>query len=108
MESSVPFFEGRRADLDAFLMPAESGSAGTLLHPEYSVVVPQPDPVTIPFAFGAALRSGDLVDAVNEWIVFANSEGTIRRAYDYWVLGKGAEGTRRRWSIMRDVLGWGR
>jgi hypothetical protein len=47
------------------------------------------------------------VNAVNEWIVFAKSEGAVQRAYDYWVLGKGAEEKRRRWSIMRDVLGWG-
>jgi ABC-type amino acid transport substrate-binding protein len=108
LESSASFFEGRHPELDAFLMPAESASAATLLHPAFSVVVPQPDPVTIPTAFGAALHSSDLVDAVNEWIVFARSEGAIQRAYDYWVLGKGAEGPRRRWSIMRDVLGWGR
>jgi hypothetical protein len=31
----------------------------------------------------------------------------MERGYDYWVLGKGAEEKRRRWSIMRDVLGWG-
>jgi len=58
--------------------------------------------------FGAALHSADLIDAANEWIVFAQSEGQIRRAYDYWVLGKGAETRRRRWSVMHDVLGWGR
>jgi Na+/H+-dicarboxylate symporter len=108
MESSAPFFEGRTPELDAFLMPAESAAAATLLHPQFSVVVPQPDPVTIPSAFGTALHSGDLVNAVNEWIVFAKSEGAIQRAYDYWVLGKGAEEKRRRWSIMRDVLGWGK
>ena len=108
LESSAAFLAGRHPELDAYLTPAESGAAATLLHPQYSVVVPQPDPVTVPTAFGAALQSLDLVDAMNEWIVFAKSEGTIQRAYDYWVLGKGAETTRRRWSIMHDVLGWGR
>jgi Na+/H+-dicarboxylate symporter len=107
MESAAPFFAGRHPELDAFLMPAESAAAATLLHPQFSVVVPQPDPVTIPSAFGTALHSGDLVNAVNEWIVFAKSEGAVQRAYDYWVLGKGAEEKRPRWSIMRDVLGWG-
>jgi Na+/H+-dicarboxylate symporter len=108
LESTVAFFAGERPDLDAVLMPAESGSALTLLHPQYSVVVPQPHPVRIPTAFGTALHSGDLVEAVNEWIVYAKSEGSIQRAYDYWVLGKGAEEKGRRWSILRDVLGWGR
>jgi Na+/H+-dicarboxylate symporter/ABC-type amino acid transport substrate-binding protein len=108
LASPKKFFDGAAPDLDAFLLPAESGAAATLLHPEYSVVVPQPDPVTVPTGFGAALHSADLVVAVNEWIVFAKSEGQITRAYDYWVLGKGAETRRRRWSVMHDVLGWGR
>jgi ABC-type amino acid transport substrate-binding protein len=108
IETPAPFVEGRYPQLDAFLWPAEGASAATLLHPEYSVVVPQPDPVKVPYAFGVALHSGDLVAAVNEWIVFAKSEGTIQRAYDYWVLGKGAEEKRRRWSVMHDVLGWER
>jgi ABC-type amino acid transport substrate-binding protein len=108
MESPRAFFEGGGSELDAYLMPAETGAAATLLHPQFSVVVPQPDPVTVPMAFGAALHSPDLVDAVNQWIVFAKSEGAMKRGYDYWVLGEGAQGPRRRWSIMRDVLGWER
>ncbi len=108
LESSVPYFSGSRPDLDAFVMPAESGSAATLLHPEFSVVVPRPDPVALPFGFGVALHSGDLADAINEWIVFARSEGEIRRAYDFWVLGRGAEVRGPRWSIACDMLGWGR
>lgn len=107
VETPAPFVEGRHPDLDAFLWPAEGASAATLLHPEYSVVGPQPDPVKVAYAFGLALDSGDLVDAINEWIIFARNEGAIQRAYDYWILGRGAEQKQRRWSIMRDVLGWG-
>ena len=70
------------------------------------MVVPQPDPVEVPSAFGVALDSGDLVNAADEWVIYARSEGTIQNAYDYWILGKGAEATGPRWSILRDVLGW--
>ncbi len=101
-----PFFEGQHPEIDAFLMPAENASAWTLLHPQYTVVVPQPDPVRIPSGFGVALGAEDLLTAVNEWVVFATSDGTVRRAHDYWVLGKGADATGPRWSIVRDVLGW--
>ncbi len=100
------FFEGRHPELDAFLVPAENGSAWSLLHPEFTVVVPQPDPVKVPSAFGLALNAGELTDAVNEWVVFATNEGMIQRAYDYWILGQGAGEKRPRWSILRDVLGW--
>jgi hypothetical protein len=106
IETPAPFVEGRHPDLDAFLAPADGASAATLLHPEYSVVVPQPDPVKVAYAFGAAPESGDLVDVVNEWIVVARNVRLIQRAYDYWILGKGAEHKQRRWSIMHDVPGW--
>jgi ABC-type amino acid transport substrate-binding protein len=106
MDSPGPFFEGQRPDLDAFLMPAEGAAAATLLHPEFTVVVPQPDPVHIPYAFGVAPGARDLVDVINAWITSASSQGTLTRAHRYWVLGQGAASARRRWSILRDVLGW--
>jgi Na+/H+-dicarboxylate symporter/ABC-type amino acid transport substrate-binding protein len=106
LETWQPFFEGSHPELDAFLVPAENASAWTLLYPDYTVVVPQPDPVKIPSAFGMALDTGDLADVVNEWVVFATNEGTIQRAKDYWILGQGAEEKRPRWSIVRDVLHW--
>jgi Na+/H+-dicarboxylate symporter len=100
------FFEGELPELDAFLVPAENGSAWTLLHREYTIVVPQPDPVRVPSGFGLALDAAELEDAMNEWIVFAANGGMIDRARDYWILGRGAEQTGQRWSIGRDMLGW--
>ena len=90
-KSAGEFFDKHAPGIDAFLMPAEGGAAFTLLHPEFTVVVPQPDPVKLPYAFGLAPDAERMADAVNEWIVFAQSEGMIQRAYDYWVLGRGAE-----------------
>ena len=105
-ESAGKFFESPHPEIDAFLMPAEGAAAFTLLHPEFAVVVPQPDPVRLPYAFGLAPNAERMADAVNEWIVFAQSEGLIQRAYDHWVLGRGAETKTPRWSILRNVLGW--
>ena len=105
-ESAGSYFERSHPEIDAFLLPAEGGAAVTLLHPEYTVVVPQPDPVKLPYAFGLAMGARDLSDAVNEWIVFASSEGKVPRAYAYWILGQGAQNSGPRWSILRDVLGW--
>jgi ABC-type amino acid transport substrate-binding protein len=102
-----PYFEGRHPDVDGFLMPAENASGWTLLHPEFTVVVPQPNPVKIPYAFGMAPDAGELAVLVDEWVRYADSAGEIRRAYEYWVLGEGAEPKQPRWSIMRNVLGWG-
>lgn len=101
------YFEGKHPEVDAFILPAEHASAWTLLHPSYSVVVPQPDPVKLPEAFGVALGADELARVVNEWVVFATNAGIVDRTSDYWISGKGAKNEQPRWSIMRNVLGWG-
>ncbi len=108
VEFWVPFFRGEHPEIDAFLMPAEHASAWTLLYPQYTVVVPQPDPVRIPTGFGMPLNAGPLADIVNEWVLYAEDAGLVRQQYQYWVLGEGSRSTEPRWSIMRNVLGWGR
>jgi Na+/H+-dicarboxylate symporter len=104
--STADFFAKRPREIDAFLTPAEGAAAFTLLYPEFTVVVPQPNPVKLPYAIGLAPNAERLADAVNEWIVFAQSEGAITRAYNYWILGQGAGRAGPRWSILRNVLGW--
>ena len=106
LDSWVPFFEGKHPEIDAFLMPAENGSAWTLLHPEYTVVVPQPDILKLPSAYGLALDAAELARVVDQWILFAQNNGTIQRGYDYRILGQGAIDKQPRWSIIHDVLGW--
>ncbi|MBN7798069.1 cation:dicarboxylate symporter family transporter [Parahaliea mediterranea] len=106
LEFWKPFFEGRHPEIDAFLMPAEHAAAWTLLYPHFTVVVPQPDPVRLPSAFGVATDALTLRRVVDEWTVFAREAGLVDQHYRYWVLGKGAETRAPRWSILRDVLGW--
>ena len=108
MENAKSFFDGRRPEIDAFLIPVEGAAASTLLHPEYTVVVPQPAPVKIPVSFGLPLGADHLAIEVDQWVTFAMSEGLVDRAYDQWILGKDAQSRKPRWSILRDVLGWKR
>jgi ABC-type amino acid transport substrate-binding protein len=103
------FFEGRRADLDALLIRAEVGAAWSLLHPEYSVVVPQPVLFKAPAGVAVSRAySSDLAAFVDDWMVIQRASGAVARAHDYWVLGRGAEEKRPRWSILRNVLGYGK
>ena len=95
------------AGVDALIMLAEAGSAWSLLHPQFSVVVPQPNPLRWPAGIVTSRSSADLAAFVDDWLVVQRSSGAVDRAYDYWVLGKGAQKSGRRWTIMRDVLGWG-
>jgi ABC-type amino acid transport substrate-binding protein len=99
---------GTGAGIDGMVMLAEAGSAWTLLHPEFSVVVPRPDPLRWPVAIATRNGDDDLSQVVGEWLVVQKASGEIAQAYDYWMLGKGAEPARRRWTILRDVLGWKR
>jgi ABC-type amino acid transport substrate-binding protein len=104
IEFWTPYFEGKHPEVDAFLLPAEHASGWTLLHPEYSVVVPQPNPVKVPTAFGVALGADDLEQVINEWIVYAANAGIIDQAHAYWITGQGARKKEPRWSILHNLL----
>jgi Na+/H+-dicarboxylate symporter len=108
MSTPRDFFEGRRPEVDALFLRAEVGSAWSLLHPEYSVVVPQPTLFKAPAGIAVSRASPDLAEFVNNWLVIQQASGAVQRAHDYWVLGRGAEEKKPRWSILHDVLGVGR
>ena len=91
---------------DAFLMPAERGSVITMLQPEFTVVVPEPDLVKVPLAYPMSRHGHRWETFVNTWIELKRRDGTIDRLYRHWILGKGAVKTQPRWSVVRDVLHW--
>jgi len=99
-------FERRDPPLDAFLSTAERGSAYTLLHPEYSVAVPQPRPSKVPLAYVVAGRDEALATVVNTWIELKRKDGTIEALFAHWILGRDASVRKPRFSIVRDVLHW--
>jgi ABC-type amino acid transport substrate-binding protein len=91
---------------DALALPAERGSAWTLRYPQYSAVVPLPDPIKIPLAFALPRGEPDLAALVNTWIDLKRQDGTIDELFRAWILGRSVTPPRPRWSIMRDVLRW--
>jgi len=105
-ESFDDVVDPAKPPVDAVVVLAEAGMAWSLLHPEFSVVIPEPVLLRRPLAFGLARDSTSLADYVDEWITLQKARGNTAAAYDYWVLGKGAAAGRPRWSIARDVLGW--
>ncbi len=94
------------ADVSALAMPAERGSAWTLLHPEYSVVVPEPGILKLPLAYPIGRHDAAFASFINTWIDLKRKDGTIASLYDYWVQGRDASPRQPRWSIIRDVLHW--
>jgi Na+/H+-dicarboxylate symporter/ABC-type amino acid transport substrate-binding protein len=93
-------------DLMAYVLPAERGSVMTLLHPAYSVIVPQPDLIKLPIAYPVARKDERWVAFVNTWLDLKRRDGTIDALYRHWVLGEDAVPQSRRWSVLRNVLGW--
>jgi Na+/H+-dicarboxylate symporter/ABC-type amino acid transport substrate-binding protein len=94
------------AHVDAMLLPAERGSAWTLMYPEYSVVVPGPDPIHVPLGFPIGKRDERFANFVNTWIALKRKDGTLDGAYKHWILGQDAAPHQPRWSIVSNVLHW--
>jgi ABC-type amino acid transport substrate-binding protein len=90
----------------ALALPAERGSAWTLLHPQFSVVVPQPGLVKVPLAFPLARHDQAFASFMNTWIDLKRKDGTIDTLYQYWVLGRDPTARQPRWSVIRNVLHW--
>ena len=106
-QSVEAMFSGTTAgDLDGLVLTAERGSAWTLMHPEYSVVVPTPGVIKVPLAYPIARHDAAFAAFIDAWIELKKKDGTIERLYDYWILGRNATPTRPRWSIIRNVLHW--
>lgn len=106
LKSFEDVFKSENSSLDASLTAAETGSAWSVLYPEYCVAVPRPDPVKVPVSF--ALRPGDteLRDFLTLWVDLKQKNGDMTTAFDYWFLGKSEQAKQKRWSIIKDVLHW--
>ena len=98
--------EAGAPDVDAIMHSSESGSAWTLLYPQFSVVVPRPV-AFFPFGYAVARGNDDLLVTVNAWLGEEKARGTVDALYGYWMLGQvGRTEKPPRWSVIRDVLGW--
>ncbi len=106
LKSPEAFFLQRSEDLDAMFLTAERGAAWTLIHPEFSVAIPQPAMLAAPVAIGMARDAEALSDFINAWLRLKHEDGTVDELYQHWILGGGAQPRQPRWSLIRDVLGW--
>jgi Na+/H+-dicarboxylate symporter len=106
LDSPRQFFRAKRGTYDAFLFTAESGAAYSLVYPEFTVSVPQPDILKVPLAYAVRFHDDDMARLLSAWIELKRRDRTIDRLFDHWILGKATQDREPRWSIIRDVLGW--
>jgi Na+/H+-dicarboxylate symporter/ABC-type amino acid transport substrate-binding protein len=104
LETYSDFFTDNAKVADALIISAEAGSAWTILHPAYSVVVPEPH-LKANAAFAMPLGTSDFEDYVNDWLQMKQTGGIIEELYDKWILGTKREQKKTRWSIGRDLFG---
>jgi len=110
----VPFegmddmFKPHDPPIDAFVTTAERGSAYTILHPAYTVVVPKPRPLKVPLAYVIAGRDQQFVGILNTWIDLKRKDGTLDELFAHWILGHDAVPKPPRWSVVHDLLHLGR
>jgi hypothetical protein len=100
------YFDSDWDRLDALLISAESGSAFTLLYPEFEVVVPDGLQVSLPLFYVVGANDEEMKDFLEHWVTLRHKDGTVAEYYDHWILGKLATTAKPRWSIIRDVLHW--
>ena len=106
LEDPEQFFD--RADADALLTTAETGTPLTLLHPFYAVAAVQYSGASAASSVYALARECDDVSLlfVDYWLAMEERSGALEAKYDYWVLGKETGRRAPRWSVIRDVLHW--
>jgi len=104
IDSPRAFFKGEYGDA-VMLASAESGSAWTLLYPEYGVAIPKGLSVKAPAAIALPEGDPDFATYINTWLLLSEKNGFMSKLYDYWILGEEYHPSEPRWSIMRNVLG---
>ena len=88
------------------LYSVESGSAWSLVYPEFAVAIPRPDIMAVPLAYPVARGETQMADFLSSWVELKRKGGTIDALFEYWILGRATERRGPRWSVIRDVLGW--
>ena len=106
VNSSQDYIEADTVIADCMITSAESGAYYTLIHPEYSVVNPFPEPITIPVVYPVGFESEEFISYINNWIIVITKQGRLDKLYDHWILGKQVTQPKKNWSVIRDVLHW--
>ncbi len=106
LPTNTDFFEKAYRQCDALLISAESGSAFSLFYPDFEVVVPDTNRVSLPLFYAIAGRDDEMRNFLEHWVLLRRKDGTFEEQYEHWILGKSTKVKRHRWSVVKDVLGW--
>ena len=94
--------------IDAAIWTLEQ--AGALARANAGITAVVPKDLGSPFFFTYLMppNSQEMVHFVNYWLELRKANGFRAREMSYWIEGQPRDTTERRWSVVRDVLGWRR
>ena len=89
-EISTPrlFFREKYQHIDGMLLGAATASAWTLIHPEYTVIVPKPARPPLSMAFAINTNDGAFEIFMRNWILMKQKNNDIDHLFHYWIAGK--------------------
>ena len=107
IESAEAFFNSEEPPADILILSAEEAAAYTYRYPAYAPVSPPDDTIMIPAAYALPRGEVEWQKFIGNWIDLKKKDGTIKELHQYWMLGGAGETRGPRWSVLRNVLGWG-
>ncbi|MEW6993874.1 cation:dicarboxylase symporter family transporter [Colwelliaceae bacterium MEBiC 14330] len=89
-EISTPrlFFKEKYQHIDGMLFGAATASAWTLIHPEYTVIVPKPARPALSMAFAINTNDSAFEIFMRNWILMKQKNNDIDHLFHYWIAGK--------------------
>ena len=105
LANEAEYFAGVYLAVDGLVTNAETGSAWTLTHPDFSVVNPLGGQVRVPLYY-ATKSDHRFQQFLQNWIELQRTNGNLQTLYQYWILGKDASQPLKSRSILRDVFGY--
>lgn len=90
---------------DALYTSDAEGTTWSMMHPEYTAVIPSPTLGTEFYAFALPAGEDDLIHFVNYWLDIKKLDGFAEEQRKYWVEGE-IPTKEPRWSVIRNVLHW--
>lgn len=103
--SEREFFEKRGEGFNGMITSAETGSAWTLIFPEFAVTNPFEGQIRVPLFYLIGIDH-EFKNFLEAWQDVNLKDGTVKKLYEYWILGKEAGEKKPRWCIIRNVLHW--
>jgi Na+/H+-dicarboxylate symporter len=93
-------------DVTGILTTLERAYYWSRVRPELTAVAPSGFSTATITVYGIPKGELELRSLVDLWIETRHASGEQDEAYEYWVRGKALVPQTRRWSVLRNVLGW--